>query len=472
MTTIEIELKIINAFKGFIRSYRLEKLALDNNNEDRLEPEFKYAWRHFTETETDEQLELFYEIKSCNRIVELFERAHPEQIDRELVVRYLLDCLSDWITESCNPNDQDLLEEVAKRFIAQVSNDIKKRLLFVPLEGLEIVGGINLELGNVTIHPHRENSSLSLLLSQRQKRYRRFDISGSKYFKSVKSFITCEIVGHTNQAIQKAISETHIALNILRFFLASNYFHEQSDISVSRMGIAGSLNMDQQLKIFYINVEMPLEEQFPGSTERRKLHSSFTLTSEQAKSMQNLGLTKINEAFRSLNCESPPDLSRRLTRAIMWFAKGTSARSIADSFLMYAIAIEGLLSENRTSQETYATQMAALVTCSKTEDLICPVGGHISSSFAAQLKKTTTLNDRFNLIRNRTLELFDYRNRIAHGAVLENEVEKKNLLDFETLVRNAILSFLKNNWNTLGEFKDWVNKSTRFDFVPRATDSR
>lgn len=468
--TYEIELKIVNAFKGFIKAYRLDPFGFDN---DRFEPKFKYAWRYFTETETQEQLELFYEVKSCKRLIELFERAYPEQIDPKLLIRHLLDSLSDWIIEGNERDDQHALEKAAEQLIMKVQAEIKKRLMFVPLEGLEVEGITNLELGNVVLYTHEPNSLLSTLLQQRRTRYQSFDKGDSEFFKNVKAFVTCEVVGQPNQAIQKAIAETQTALNILRFYLASNYVHEQSDDLVARMGIAGNLNTDEQLKVFYIDAEMPSEGQFPGSTERRKLHRSFTLTIEQAESMRNLGLTKINEAFRSLNtCESPSDLSRRLTRAITWFAKGTSARSIVDSFLMYAIAIEGLLSENRTSKETYATQMAALVTCSETEDLICPIGGLISSDFAKQLRKATTLNDRFNIIRNHISELFDYRNKIAHGAVLENEVEKKNLLDFETLVRNAILSFLKNNWNTLGEFKDWVHKSTRLDFVPRATDSR
>ena len=76
------------------------------------------------------------------------------------------------------------------------------------------------------------------------------------------------------------------------------------------------------------------------------------------------------------------------------------------------------------------------------------------------------MSKRFNAIRERATELFAYRNDIAHGQVLDEEINPINPLDFETLVRNCILSFLVDHWESFADFEEWVDASTTLDFAP------
>ena len=69
--------------------------------------------------------------------------------------------------------------------------------------------------------------------------------------------------------------------------------------------------------------------------------------------------------------------------------------------------------------------------------------------------------------RERVLVLFNQRNRIAHGALLENEIDTLDLVDFETLVRNSILSFVMKEWGEFREFKLWVKESVGYNFQPK-----
>ena len=69
----------------------------------------------------------------------------------------------------------------------------------------------------------------------------------------------------------------------------------------------------------------------------------------------------------------------------------------------------------------------------------------ISTELAKQLRKAKRLNDKYNLIRSRVLELFNYRNRIAHGAILEDEIDAINLLDFETFVKRQLEIHVSDN---------------------------
>ena len=452
--------KIINAFNGVIRTYRFEPL---NKKTDHLWED--YTWTMLTYSIGEETVQLFYEKRSFSQILDMVDEFFLGQTDKQTTSRLLLDSLNDWIIAGNELHDQKKVKKAVKDFISNIEEEIKPRLIYIPIEGLKLQTDNSVALANCTLFRNDNNSEFNQLQEQYKKRWQNEDLADANFDRAT-SFFTYEITAHYQKGMDRGIEEAQLSLRILRLYIGSYYFHENKNDVVQRMGIAGSLHLDERLKVFCISPDIPISDQYPGSRERSRHHENFAIGTEQIEAMQETGLNKINKLLLSLDSISRgDDLARRMVRAITWFAKGTTAKKIADSYLMYAIAIEGLLSEGRTSQETYATRMAALVTGTG-DNLIVPMGGYISPEFGKELKEASSLNNRYNLIQKKIVQLFIYRNKIAHGAVLSNEVDERNLLDFETMVRNSILSFAVNKWNTLSEFKDWVNKSIGHYFNP------
>jgi hypothetical protein len=462
MTEEQTRKKVIAAFKGFIKTYRLEPLSV---RRDSLEPKYFHSWRVFSD-DKDRKFELYYRVKSHNEVLKMIERLFPEQTDRKLVNSILLDAINSWITEGKDANDQEQLEQAGSQFISEIEKQIMPRKLFVPIDGLEITSLKSLKVANCEIFNNHERSEWRQLVEQHRKRFSEEVSQPTKWYEEVKVYFTVDISAHPGRAVERAIEETNLALSILRLFVSSYYFHEHEQSMVRRLGLFGSLNTLERRYVWYTNPDLPIEEQYPGGSESSKILSNIEIDTEFFEYMKRFGLERINDLIQSIGQSRNNDIARRILRAISWYSKATSARSITDSYLMYAIAIEALLSEDRTPQETYSTQMAALVTCENDDCLIYPVGGYISSSFSKQLKKASSINDRFNLIYQRALDLFTYRNRIAHGAVLDAEIDPGNLLDFETIVKNSIMAFVIKNCETFGIFKNWVRNSVRYDYKP------
>lgn len=430
-----------------------------------LEQEYDISMTTFSNSQ-GEDFQLYTHKVSKLRVIELVEKLFPGQTSIGQVSDALRDSLKNWIIEGKDPKDQVQLEDAAKRFLKQVEEAIRPIIVYLPIEGLEIKSSRSLQLGKCFIYSNHSNSEFMQLMNQDTNRYGRNNLP-EWLNNHVKAYATFEVTAHSKRGMSRGIDETNQALNILRLYISSYYFHENGRSVVRRMGLSGTLNHGERSRIFFVSQAKPLDSQYPGGEESRTVVRNFEVTDEFIDHMYSHGLARINNLLQSVvESGDVSDIARRLHRAVTWYAKATKAKNIADSYLMYAIALEGLLSEGRTSQETYSLQVAALVSCDKDECIIYPVGGYLSSEFSKKLKKTKNLTDRFNLIRDRVFQLISYRNRIAHGAVLENEVDEIELLDFETLVQNTILAFVMKEWRSFKDFTSWFNKNIRYEFRP------
>jgi hypothetical protein len=450
-----LQLKVIAAFKGFVLSCRLEPIWIDG---DSLKPDFRRSMRHFIKG--DEHLDLYYKIRSRDIILELIEKIFPFQTDVNLVTRYLLDLTTEWIDRNETQGSQEQLEQLGHEFFARVEQDIRPWLLFLPVEGLEVDSQNSLNIGRCELFCNHDDSRFRQILQRDDERYPR-KIRGDDWTENVKSYFTVHLEGHPDRAIQRAIEEANLALSVIRLYISSYYLHS-FDLNqyVYRMELSGSLQQNEQSRVFYTDPTQPFEAQFPGSQESRIVVQNFKIDDRQMGLIKKKGLDSINKMLRSLNSGRKGNaIARRVFLAITWFAKATQARSVAESFLMNAIATESLLSKGRTSQKTYAAQMAALVTCNSA-GVICPEGGILSPDFKRSLIEASNHEMRPHLIKDRIIKLFSYRNQIAHGAIWGDEADIDNLKDFETLVRNSILSFVMHDWESFEQFEVWMNENS------------
>lgn len=449
--------QIIDAFKGVVTTYKLgpESALLERGSIDpRFEPTGKYFHKGA------ECLELYCKVKTYSRVINFVERLYPGQVDVDLAYRLLIDVLFSWIAEKEGSGNRSRLEEPGLDFLQKIESAIKPILVFLPLEGLIFNSDESLALGNCELHSYHGSSSFAQALEQYARRYPRGETIQQDWNARVRSYFTFKTTAHPDRAVEQGIEEANLALSILRLFVSSYYLDEFDRRIVRRMGLLGTLHSNEKSRVFYINSSKSIEKQYPGAQMRRVLPKDYEIDPDSVALMQANGLNQVNYYIQSLRREGERNsIGRRLLKAITWFAKAASAKNTADSFLMYAISVESLLSTGRTAQRDYAIQMSALVTCDFDGCLIYPAGGDVSSSFGQHLKKASSVNERFNIVRERILKLFFYRNNIAHGAVIDGEVEIANLIDFETLAKNSILSFAKKEWGTFEDFKTWMQDS-------------
>lgn len=442
--------KIIAAFKGFVRTYKL----VPNNKDLRLfDDEYSRTLKVF---ESDkEAFELFYKRSPYFRLLDLVARFFPDQTDNKFVSECLTDVITEWIEKGYDINDQACLEQAAISFLNRVEQNIRTLIVLIPVEGLVYARQNELQLARCRLCCNSFDSDLKKVILQHKEVI--FNTQSS--LEKVSAFFRVKLEGHSNRTVQNGKDEVELSLNVLRLFIGSYYFdiYKQGS-SPKLMGIMGTLaSANLESNVFFIQPNMPIEEQSPGFLEQYSYHKPFELNEKHWEALENSPLLqRINQVL----CSTQTDklgISRRLLRALGWFGKASKASNIVESYLMYAIAVESLLSEGRTLKETYAKRMAALTTRNSSKG-IYPQGGYTSPEFAEKLEQTMS-SDRFIVVKDKVETLFRYRNDIAHGMVLGDEIEALNLLDLETLVRNSILSFIDGSWNNLNEFKVWMKEN-------------
>ncbi len=426
--------------------------------------EYSAVWVFYSQS--GEAFDLLYHKRDYHRVLDYVDRLYDGQTDRTFVSRYLGEAVTNWIEQGYDVDDQLRLEQTAQDFLEKVEGRISDYQVYIPVEGIEINIRQGLSLARCQLYQNSSDSELMQLVFRQRKRWPE-DPEQLVAYEQAPAFFKVAVSGHYRQAIERAREEVELAFNVLRLFLGSFYMDKYVRPSTPKMmGLLGTRYRDEHSQVLFAQEHIPIDEQFPGSSVSFRHYETFNVRCKTIRWMESLGLAQINQYLCSLKKnDRDEDVALSLLRAIAWFGKATTASSIAESFLMYAISAEGLLGGgDRTPKEVYALRVAALVVrCG--EEGIYPMGGYISKEFDRKLGKANQ-SDRFNIIRERTEVLFNERNLIAHGGRLEDEIDPMNLLDFETLIRNSILSFVGGGWKRLGEFKDWMDRSITYHFSP------
>jgi hypothetical protein len=451
MATDEARLrqKAIDAFKGVVRTHKLDPSP---PRELGKHPDYVPTLKMFHDQD-GKNFELVYERDALDRFLNCVERLYPEQVDRKQVRRQLQESMIDWIEQGHDREDTIQAEQVAGDLFDRVEQEIKSLLVYVPIEGLTGSYPDGLQLGRCQLYRNSRQSELRKLLEADKKRLPTFDDYSE--VEKAPAFLRVSLTAHANKARQQALEETRLALNVLCLFIGSYFFDTYKDEKMPRcMGALGTLPMRTHEVVFDASAHIPIDEQYPGSSMSLRHHRSFELKSGADRLLIDNGLERINQLICEIVPSSKGSLSIRLLRAINWFGQATTADGIAESYLLYAIAAESLLSEGRTGKETYGIRMAALVTREK--DLYPIYGQYISPRFAKEFQKHP--DQHFQVTKKRVVDLFDVRNGIAHGRLLDYEIEPSDLLDLESLVRCSILSFVLGGWASLDEYKDWLKR--------------
>lgn len=450
-----VERKVIDALKGYINTLRLTP------SRDTAEPEGYQRTFRFFSSDDDDYRTLHVRRKEIVRILDLLERVYPEKTDPKLVDKLLLNAATEWIEAGHQMIDQAELEQLANQFIVDVASEIKDWVVYMPVEGIEGTCKQPLPLGTCSLHENKPGSELEQHISRLEEFWK---INDPKiidaFLKESSFFLKIHVAAHPGKAMKIARNEAELGLNVLRLFVAS-YVRDRFQRTIPRdMGLVGTVPGGEHSLVLYATADILPDEQYPGGKFEVRDSLAYEVDFEKLRRIHGDRLGRINARILSSREGRSDCVGRRLALAISWFGKGTSANSIVESFLMYAIAIEALLSQGRTSQHEYARRMAALVLrCRDDRNPFYPCGGTVSSQSLAKLLVQEDVGCRSDRLTKRIESLFKYRNAIAHGRKSEDELGAMELFDFETLVRCSLISFVDGGWRSLKEFTDWMKAS-------------
>jgi len=121
--------KVVGAFKGFIRTYKL----LPVKERDLIEESEYIGTFQLFRSET-EWSRLFYKKRSYGRLIDLVDRLFHGQTDSKFVSRCLGQVATEWIEQGYSTDDQARLEQSAADFLEKVGQGIKNFVLYVPIE--------------------------------------------------------------------------------------------------------------------------------------------------------------------------------------------------------------------------------------------------------------------------------------------------------------------------------------------------
>lgn len=403
----------------------------------------------------------FYDVvcrrRDFDRLVDLLDRLFSAQIGQQCVSDCLQEIVSEWIEKGHDDKNQEQLESAAEAFLTRVEEELYEFLVFVPIEGLKFNSSSALKVARCLLYRNYDASRVMELVQCPEdarlcKSYERI----TEAHEQASAFFKVALSGHFERVAERAREEAELSLNVLRLLTGSYYHNIHKRSSIPRfMGIVGTRpRLGAHNSVLCVRVDQPAKWRRPGSSEQYQHPESVELERERLERLKNDFLPRINQLIGSPESRAKHEIARRLLRVVNWFGKASTASTIAESFLMYAISIESLLSEGRTRKETYAKRIAALVTC---DERFSPKRYLLSSHFAEALHGSSTRSERFTVVYERVRRLFLRRNHVAHGRVLEDQIEVVDLVDLEVLVRNSILSFLDGGWDTLEQFKSWLD---------------
>jgi len=451
--------RLRKAIKAFMASYKLEPIKAGPVD---FGGEYLKTLKMFSDG--DQLLELQTRRQELEHLVRLFQEMYPDQLHRSKVSDEIHGICEKWIEEGHKVDSDSAIDQATDAAISAIEASIKPFRIVVPLSGLVFDSTEPLDLAGAKLIRNHADSDVQVALEGIKEKVGQDDLY--KVFSEAPAYLECEIEAQQKRAIEKAVEMAQSAIDILHLYIGSFYFRKYRDQSFDQEINIGRLAVpSEETDVLIFDSSKPTRGQLGGASFSRKIFVDFEVNRNVIGMMVDCELEKVNSLLAEASSKEKVHVSRRLLRAVNWFSKGTRAQSIADAFLMFCISIESMLSEGRTAQDAYAAWLASLI-CREEDVNLHPIGGYLSSEFARHLRNSSTLSERFNVVLARCKKLFDYRNNIAHGNLLDEEIKAHFLLEIETIARNAIFAFVQGGWETLPDFRQWYEKSTWLHFDP------
>lgn len=384
-------------------------------------------------------------------------------LDEKTVYRILVKGVEEIILAEDERNN-DKIRAVLCKIYDDIAEQIVEQYVLAPIKGLKLNFTFQYGSQKRDILPNLPgNISLQNLFAGLDQK----NITFSNWLKDAKgadAFLRIKITAHQYKSYNSALEEANAFLDVIRLYQASHYRDAKEGYPAKSMGILGLQPIFGDKVLLSYKIEDGEDIIFGGTSQKRYI-DSYKIEKNFLEAIKTIGFDAIMDALIRVQEGSGNNKDARLSRSISWFAKGTKSLKSDDSYINYAVSLEALLSSGREEQGTLAAQVAALLSRSDERPIYPGWISFIGRDFSSELKHNNSKLQRYEKIKNRMDALISKRNDLVHGHRLLTEAERVDLLTFETLVRNAILSFVDGGWERIEEFNTWRNEMFPDDIV-------
>lgn len=459
----EIPEKILSAWTGILRSYKLDP---EHQPEvGKTLPDYFDPWKPFSKDTDDKVYWLLIKKKEMKGFRIVLQRHFNGNVSTDAIDMLVIHALHVWIEEGFELKNSYKVRETLVDILAKMREMIGPHTIALPIIGLDLQTDTDVWFGDCCVVPGKKRNSIFKKM---------INLSGKKYGDKIERkqkdspFLLLKMEGETKYVVESAKERGEIVLDVIRFYLGSFYFDFGPYDKRRRIGISGAFTDGAKQYIYWFKGDNISSETFVGTSQSIDIYGNFTLDKGIYEEMKKNGINIIMPHLQSAILPDASEISKRLYRAIRWFSKGTRASDISDSFLCYVIALEALLSKGSTSKETYASYVSALVSRNTdTQNMIypgflSPVYNRLEKGLVQKLRNVERIKQRFEILEAEIKYLFKLRNQIAHGGIFDLQEYIVDLLNLETLTKNAILSFVLLNPVTFKDFRNWHNSFLNF----------
>lgn len=362
----------------------------------------------------------------------------PDRFSNEYLERLLFDLIRDVIVEKIVEDK----EELGKRLEAALDDleHFEEHWRFlVPIEGL-VLKVPELEIGPVIFYPHTDGDELDGFIEaefEGLEHAQQFIERQRKEFALVDSYAVVQSEGEVGRAQEKATREIERALRALHLFWSFRRLRRAPQLQPI-IQIAGDIGR-RGVRIYGERLHPGGQvKTFRGHPINGLSGRAISVDSETIAYMKRFGFTELSALLKK---PTPTKWEQRILSAVRWAGDARVLRSLEDSFVMNAIALEILMLGEEVDDPW---ETAGSITAKLGERVAFLLG--------------RDKQERINIDR-RVRELYRKRSGIVHRMESTSEEDLRAL---ETYVLQCTSALLRFGFKSDDEFPRWV-KEHKFD---------
>jgi hypothetical protein len=332
-------------------------------------------------------------------------------------------------------NDKIIKKELDNYFDI-LNQSLENYRVLIPIDSFKLDGISELRIGKVlfidynSIHENIESEFLEIFdqnpaIPLEEKEFRKMNFEQA--IESFRNRVCADITVYSEliESYSKALNEVENTLNLLRFYIPLLYSQDPK-VKIEVYG-----NHNNIISGFRSLLSIKQYSEFNCRMERFGPLELYIMSQDRLNYLrQNCYLDLLGSIF-SKDKKDYNDLERRIINSIRWIGTGIQISSNCDKFLMYIIAIESLLGDEKEKAAPIAERCAFLL---------------------SDVPEKRIQNDK------KMKSLYDTRSKIVHEGVTEITAEDAGSAQWMAISCLFAVCKRLNNWQNLDQIKKWIRE--------------
>jgi hypothetical protein len=313
-----------------------------------------------------------------------------------------------------------------RSFMNNITSSIEPWGVVVPVAGIDLDGIEEFRIGSVLFTKFvADNRFLKLA----DKIPSSNEIRQTEYLTSLQDKIVAVVdeKGESQRATEKGVCAVEEAMNILRFYSA--FSPEGQEVKMN-------LGLKPKLEIWSsVLIQTEREQAHPFKTPQYIAPFYFTIDSKSLRMMNDNSIATLDRILK-LKSSNRTEMQKQILNAIKWFGLARQMDDDATAFLEYYVALDMVLSLQRTKGRIIAKSVASL---------IGKDSGHKLKVEAYQK------------------ELWQIRNNVVHRGEWSAK-DRRRLSGIRNTVKDVVITLLRraDEFQTKAHLQEWLERE-RFE---------